>query len=255
MPLFSGARIRKRWRYVGLYGPEVMLCAARAEVGPLVHCFWAVWDRQGERSYEHTRFRPGGDEVVLDGTRLAISHSEIKAELRLGEAEPIEVICPSGDSWSWTRKRAGVPITGTVEINGRRVDVDAMGVEDVSAGYHQRHTSWRWSAGVGTSLDGRPVAWNLTTGINDPPVNSERAVWLGGCPSEVGPVTFDGPDSISFGTGDHLDFESGSERSRDDNFLLVRSRYRHRFGTFTGAVPGAELASGLGVMEEHEALW
>ena len=35
MPLRRGGQNRKRWRYVGVFGEELMLCAARAEVGPL----------------------------------------------------------------------------------------------------------------------------------------------------------------------------------------------------------------------------
>ena len=34
MPLFRAGRMLKRWRYVGLYGPEIMLCAGSARVGP-----------------------------------------------------------------------------------------------------------------------------------------------------------------------------------------------------------------------------
>ena len=34
MPLFRAGRMLKRWRYVGLYGPEIMLCAGSAHVGP-----------------------------------------------------------------------------------------------------------------------------------------------------------------------------------------------------------------------------
>ena len=52
-----------------------------------------------------------------------------------------------------------------------------------------------------------------------------------------------------------LHFASESEHAKDDNFLLVRSRYRHRFGTFSGSLGGFQLAEGLGVMEEHDALW
>ena len=35
--------------------------------------------------------------------------------------------------------------------------------------------------------------------------------------------------------------------------LLVRSRYRHRFGSFSGSLGGVRLAEGFGVMEEHDA--
>jgi hypothetical protein len=61
--------------------------------------------------------------------------------------------------------------------------------------------------------------------------------------------------AVEFGDGARLEFASESERARNENFLLVRSRYRHRFGSFSGSLGGTELASGLGVMEQHDAVW
>jgi hypothetical protein len=256
MPVRSGGGTRKRWRYVGFYGESVMLCAARAEVGPLGQAFWVLWDRGQERELGRTVLRPGSREVVLDGPHLSIDAPDLYADLTLGEAAPIEAICPSGESgWGWTRKRAGVPMHGHVEMPGRRLEVDGFGVDDESAGYQARHTSWHWSAGVGTAADGRAVAWNLVEGINDPPQRSERAVWIDGVPHEPAPVAFDGLDGVRFAAGSGLDFTPGAERARDDNFLLVRSTYRHRFGTFSGSLDGIEVAGGRGVMESHDALW
>ncbi len=257
MPLWRDGGLRKRWRYVGLYSEGLMLCAARAEVGPTEQCFWAFWDRERGLELDHTSLRPGSREVVLDGPRLVIDAPGLHADLRLGEAEPIESICPSGagDGWGWTRKRAGVPMEGVVETPGLRARVEGFGVDDESAGYQARHTSWHWSAGVGTAADGRALAWNLVQGINDPPERSERAVWVDGVPYEPAPVSFDGLDAVRFADGSRLDFDSGAERARDDNFLLVRSTYRHRFGTFSGSLDGIELAAGRGVMESHDALW
>lgn len=257
MPLCRDGGLRKRWRYVGFYGEGLMLCAARAEVGPLGQSFWVLWDRERGREVAHTALRPGSREVVLDGPRLLIDGPGLYADLRLGEAEPIESICPSGEEggWGWTRKRAGVPIAGQVEVPGRRTRIEGLGVDDESAGYQARHTSWRWAAGVGTAADGRALAWNLVEGINDPPARSERAVWVDGVPHEPPPVTFDGLESVRFADDSRLDFSGGAERARDDNFGLIRSSYRHRFGTFAGALDGIELASGRGVMESHTALW
>ena len=255
MPLWRDGGLRKRWRYVGFYGEGLMLCAARAEVGPTGQCFWALWDREQGRELDHTSLRPGSREVVLDGPHLTIDAPGLHADLHLGDAGPIESICPSGDGWGWTRKRAGVPMTGRVELPGRRIELDGFGVDDESAGYQARHTSWHWSAGVGTATDGRALAWNLVEGINDPPEHSERAVWVDGVPHEPAPVSFDGLEAVGFAEGSRLDFEPGAERSRDDNFLLVRSTYRHRFGNFTGRLDGIELSEGRGVMESHTALW
>jgi Protein of unknown function (DUF2804) len=255
MPLRRDGNLRKRWRYVGIYGEALMLCAARAEVGPAGSSFWVLWDREQDRELAHTTLRPGSREVLLDGPRLLIDAPGLHADLRLGDAEPIESICAGGNGWGWTRKRAGVPIEGTVELPGRRLTVAGHGVDDESAGYQDRRTSWRWSAGVGTAADGLPVAWNLVEGINDPPTNSERAIWIDGAPHEPAPVTFQGLDSIAFADDSHLHFEAGAERSRDDNFLLIRSTYRHRFGAFSGALDGIALKEGFGVMEFHDALW
>jgi Protein of unknown function (DUF2804) len=256
MPLRRDGGLRKRWRYVGFYGETLMLCAARAEVGPLGQSFWVLWDRERGKELARTVLRPGSREVVLDGPRLRIDAPDLHADLNLGEAAPIESICPSGEEgWGWTRKRAGVPISGFVETPGRRTEVDGLGVDDESAGYQARHTSWHWSAGVGTAADGRALAWNLVEGINDPPERSERAIWVDGVPHEPAPVAFDGLAAVDFADGSRLDFASGPERARDDNFLLVRSTYRHRFGTFSGALDGIDLAAGRGVMESHTALW
>jgi hypothetical protein len=257
MPLWRDGGLRKRWRYVGFYAETLMLCAARAEVGPLGQSFWVLWDRERGRELARTALRPGSREVVLDGPRLVIDGPGLHADLRLGAAAAIESICPSGDGdgWGWTRKRAGVPIEGIVETPGLRSRVEGFGVDDESAGYQARHTRWHWSAGVGTAADGRALAWNLVEGINDPPAHSERAVWVDGVPHEPAPVRFDGLEAVRFADEARLDFSAGAERARDDNFLLVRSTYRHRFGTFTGSLDGIELAEGRGVMESHTALW
>jgi hypothetical protein len=255
MPLRMHGALRKRWRYVGVYGPEVMLCAAEVEVGPLRQSFWAVWDREARAAEAHTRLRPWGAEVSFDGSRIEIDAAAARARLELGEGPSVEALCRSGDGWGWTRKRAGLAVSGTLEANGHRRELRGLAVDDVSAGYHARRTRWHWSAGVGTATDGRTLAWNLVSGINDPAENSERAIWLDGGLSEPAPVAFDGLSGIGFADGSRLRFSAESERARDDNLLLVRSRYRHRFGTFQGLLDGVELAEGYGVMEEHEALW
>lgn len=255
MPLFDRGQLRKRWRYVAVFADEVMLCAARAEVGPLTQSFWIFLDREGRRQAEHTALLPGSREVTLEGPWLEIDGPGLRASLRFGEASPIETTCPSGRSLAWTRKRAGMPVEGTVEVPGKRWQVSGRGIDDESAGHHQRHTSWLWSAGVGAAADGRSVAWNLVEGINDPASGSERAIWVDGEPTEPPPVRFNDRESIDLGDGQVLAFSPESAHGKDDNFLLIRSRYRHSFGSFSGSLGGVELASGLGVMEEHDAHW
>lgn len=262
-PVFHKGLMRKRWRYVGFYGDEVMLCAGIATIGVFRQSFWSVWDRRADdgrgRHFEHTRLRPGGPEVILDGPRVEIRTREVKAVLDLGPGEPIEVVCPSGRGWGWTRKRAGIPVSGTIDIGDRHFTVDGFGVDDESAGFHDRHTAWFWSAGIGTAVDGRALAWNLVEGINDPETNSERTIWVDGAPHEPAPVVFDGLEAVRFAVdapGEGLQFRDGeAERRRHDNFGLIRSDYVHRFGTFSGSLDGISLGTGAGVMEQHDVFW
>jgi hypothetical protein len=255
MPLLRERTLRKRWRYVGVYGADVMLCAARVEIGPLAQSFWAVWDREGRRRLARTRVRPGGHEVEMDGPFVRLDGGEVQAELVLGDGEPVEAVCASGEhGYAWTRKRP-VPVEGWVQTPSRRYQVAGPGMDDESAGYHRRHTSWHWSAGFGATPDRHEVAWNLVQGINDPPRRSERAIWIDGHPVEPAPVSFDGLRGIRFEDGAELRFNAESERARRDNFLLVRTDYRHVFGSFTGSLPGLELEWALGVMETHNAVW
>lgn len=267
---------RKRWRYLGAFCEELMVCAARVQVGPASQTFWAIWDREGRRLHESTRLRPPGGrgEVWVEGAGadgLGSARDEtsvvridagagaerVRATLRLGDASWVECVCPNGEgSYVWTRKRADVPVECDVRLGERRLRASGRGVEDESAGYHRRHTVWSWSAGVGTSTDGRSVGWNLVSGVNDPPQRSERAIWLDGAPFEPGPVTFSGLDAIAFDDGSRLEFAGECERARSENRLVVRYSYRQPFGTFAGALPGGlELRHGFGVMESHDALW
>jgi hypothetical protein len=250
MPPRLGLRPLKAWRYVGVYGPELMLCIGSARIGPARQAFWAVWDRGSESLLERTAVGRGG--VSLRAGRAQVVDGPVTVDLELHETAGIETICPSGDSYGWTRKQGGIRARGTVLLNDRLHSVDAAAVIDDTAAYYERHTSWLWSAGVGAATDGRPVAWNLVSGVNDPTRHSERTVWVDGEPAEAPPSTF-APD---LSTVDALRFEAEAVRERRDNLLLIRSTYRQPFGTFSGHLPGGvELANGYGVMEAHDVWW
>jgi glycosyltransferase involved in cell wall biosynthesis len=64
MPAWRGGRPLKRWTWVGAFGPELMLCAAVARIGPATAAWWAVWDRAGGRFEERSLRRAGGLEVT-----------------------------------------------------------------------------------------------------------------------------------------------------------------------------------------------
>jgi hypothetical protein len=175
MPSRRGLRPLKAWRYVGVFGPEVMICLAAVRLGPARQWFWAVWDRERGRLDEHTVRRPG--EVELSFGRAAIRTPGLTVELALAETDGVETVSPSGDAYAWTRKQGGIEATGSLTV----ADLSGAG---------------------------------------------------------------------------ELRFAAEAERRRHENLLLVRSRYRQPFGTFSGALPGgSRLASGWGVMEDHDVNW
>jgi uncharacterized protein DUF2804 len=258
-PLRRGGVWRKRWTYIAAFAEDVMVCAARVEVGPIGQTFWAILDRGTGELHERTRIRLPGrrGEVRGDATRLEIASPVAAGSLEVGAGAAVEVTCPTAaGGYVWTRKQAGVPVAGELRAGDRRWRLDARGVVDETAGYHPHRTAWSWSAGVGRAVDGRSIGWNLVEGINDPVHGSERAIWIDGEPSEPAPVGFDGLAAIEFPTGERLVFTAEAERRREQNALVVRYRYRQPFGTFAGTLPGGiELERGLGVVEHHEAVW
>lgn len=250
MPLVRGGRPLKRWRYVGVFGPDLMLCVGDARIGPVRRRWWAAAFPDGRLLEGTGMFGSGGARIA--GSRVEIENPQLRARLDVEEVEPVETASAHGAGYIWTAKQADVRVSGSLEVEGALRQVDLRGVVDDSAGYHARHTAWKWSAGVGRARDGRSVGWNLVTGVHDAPVGSERTVWVEGDPHEVPPVEFD-RDLSRVG---QLEFRPWATREDDANLLLLRSRYRQPFGEFSGELPGGlELAEGWGVMEDHDVHW
>jgi hypothetical protein len=246
MPRSSGGRPLKRWRYVGIFGPEVMLCAGLVSVAGLRQGFWAVWDRDARDLRERTRLGGGG--VRLPWGRVRVDDGVDAIDLVLEAAgEPVEVVSRHGTGFVWTRK---LPVHARGSACG--VPVDARGLIDETAGYHARATAWRWCAGVGTGADGTALAWNLVEGIHDAPAGSERTVWEDGVAREVGPATF-AEDLATIGD---LRFAAEARRTRRERLLVLSSDLEQPFGTFAGTLPGGvAVGEGFGVVERHRALW
>ncbi|MBI5671292.1 MAG: DUF2804 family protein [Chloroflexi bacterium] len=255
MPLFYGGRLLKRWRYISIWSADLSLCAATVFVGPVPQEFWAIWDRQGRRLWEHTRLWAG--RVQLPTGKVLVRDGGISIDITLDESDAFEVVTPVGDAYTWTRKQCGIRAHGTVQVNCSLYPVEAVALIDENAGYHPRHTHWRWSGGAGTDVRGRKVAWSVIVGLNDSPINSERTIWVDGVPHEVEPVVFaDDLSRVTFADGSQLHFTEESVRQRRDNLLLIRSSYRQPFGAFSGMLPGGiQLREAYGVMEDHAAVW
>jgi Protein of unknown function (DUF2804) len=250
MPLLHRGRPLKRWRYVGVYRPDLMLCVGEARVGGLPQRWWAVAFPDGSLCERTSARRIGLD---LAPGRVVVARRDLSIDLELDEAGGVEVVSSHGGGYIWTRKQAGIPVRGRVAALGRVCELDGpFGFVDDSAGYHARHTRWRWSAGLGRATSGPAVAWNLVEGVHDAPSASERTVWVDGEPHEVGPQPF-AADLSSVGG---LRFAPWCERVDHTNRWLFRTDYRQPFGVFSGRLPeGLVLDAGYGVMEWHDVHW
>ena len=107
------------------------------------------------------------------------------------------------------------------------------------------------------SPDGAALAWNLVSGVNDPPSGSERAVWIDGEPREAQPVALQRrPAAHRLQPTARSCASTPRPSAPQREPVIFKSDYRAPFGTFSGALPGGvALAHGLGVVEHHRALW
>ncbi len=140
LPLFRGSRPLKRWRYVGVFGEQFMICAASVRVGPARQTFWAVYERANAQTdtaseahpkrhtqrahseqaggvlVERTRLIPRRGALDLTPGRLRIRDDAILLDLALAEDQGVEATCPNGRAHVWTRKQAGVRAHGTLAL-------------------------------------------------------------------------------------------------------------------------------------------
>ena len=238
-----------------MFGPELLLVAASARIGPARLAWWAVWDREAGVLRERSYRRAGPVDV---GARGSLSHVRLRAgdvaiDLALEEDGGVETVSPHGRSYIWTRKQGGDPRArhASRSAGARAPSRPARSSTTPPATTPAaRHGAGR--PGVGVAASGAPVAWNLVDGVHDAPEASERTVWIDGVPHEVGPVQF-APGLEAVGG---LRFAAEAVRARKENLLIMRSDYEQPFGTFSGELPVAgELREGYGVMERHEVFW
>ncbi|HEX8178149.1 MAG TPA: DUF2804 family protein [Pyrinomonadaceae bacterium] len=255
LALLRVGQLRKRWHYVSFWSAELSFCAARAEVGPLRQEYWGIWDRAAQQ------FRQGkhlfSERVQLDANRVRVTDGDAEIDVTFTGCGSFEVYRPAGRAYIWSHKTYCPQARGTVRYGGTTRAVAGTLFVDINAGYHERHTHWRWMAGAGRDTRGRLVAFNAITGLFDTPAHSERTIWVDGAAQEIAPVTFAADlSSVSFAEGGSLRFQPEALIDHRDNYLLIRSDYFHWFGTYSGTLPGGiELSEAHGVCERHDALW
>ncbi|MBI3722818.1 DUF2804 domain-containing protein [bacterium] len=285
---------RKSWRFAAVFRDDLVLAAAVGDVGYL-GVAWA-YAAEGDRLLERGWKSPGavgirvgasdsasvalapGRCLSLATTRaggvvLSLDVPGLRASLDLdGNLTPLTVVSDVGRGEKLlgvTVKQAGLSARGTVEVEGRSYTLDdARACVDWTEAFFPRRIDWFWATAAGLAGE-RAVGLNLARGVHDDPKGrfTENALWLDGEPAALPPVTFlsrapgQGPWEIrSEDRSVDLLFEPRGERKEDVNLLLVTSRYRQPFGSYSGKLRDAlgrevRIERLPGIAEEHSAVW
>jgi hypothetical protein len=255
LPLLRTWQLRKSWHYVSFWSPELSFCAARAKVGPLQQEYWGVWDRAAaefrQRKHLFTHH------IQFETNRVGLSDGDMEIDVTFAEPNSFEVYAPADQAYIWAHKDFWWQARGAVRFGGTTRTVSGILFADIQAGYHSRHTRWRWMAGAGRDQNDRLVAFNVITGMFDSPQNSERAILTATTAEEVGPVVFsDDLSTVTFAEGGSLSFQQEALIEQHSNYLLIRDDYFHAFGKYSGTLPGGiKLREAFGVRENQNALW
>ncbi|TBW49979.1 DUF2804 domain-containing protein [Marinobacter halodurans] len=294
------SRLARYWRFnqfqfISAMGPDWLMGLAVVDLRLVSNAFFYLYDfRSGEMQEcswlsplalgtdcdqdpegGRCRFARGGTRIDIRGEgrqrRVDLVASGVALQLTLGDDEaPLRVCSRAGyDGWVFTRKSAGLPVSGEVRWGDRVYVFDERmrGTIDWSAGFMRRETAWNWACLAGKAGDGTVIGLNLAAGVNETGI-TENALWLDGelIKLDLARFGFDrySPDSpwrvtTSDGRVD-LTFEPAGVRREKLNVGLLASNFRQYAGTFSGHVVGHNgrtvAVSGLrGLMEDHFARW
>jgi hypothetical protein len=293
----------KRWVYAFVGGPRALCGFAVADVGYLGQVFGYAYDRErGGEKLEVGWLAPlavgvrvagglsnaaaagaaGGRSLELRaegvGLRIRARLGALEADVRVEQiGTPISVVSEMDGAGApgATLKSAGLPASGWVSVEGRRIDLagHSAAVDWTCARFGYR-TDWNWASATGADREGRPFGLNLCRGVHDATRSTghtENALWLDGRPAALPPVRVEvgrgGRDpwrirGLEETTGARIELEMRplGERREDVNLGVVASRFRQPFGTYHGLVRdregrSAEVDGAVGVVEDHHARW
>ena len=279
---------RKAWLYLGAFSENYMVGFATVDAGLVSNGFCYVYDRERDVLVEEavtlplgfardftprvdglwrlgTRSRQWNVEYRDDAWHATFEGKRLSVNLRLhGPGRGLTAIASSiGRPFAHTYKVGALPATINVAVDGVRGIGNGGGSIDFTLGYPPRHTLWNWASMYGHTDDGQTVAVNLVGQFMN---GQENGLWIGGKLSPLPQATFEydpanplAPWRIRTldGTVD-LTFEAEGQRRQNLNVGAMASVFSQPFGRFTGMIRhgGQELeVTGLGVVEEHTAVW
>lgn len=207
----------KRWRFVGLFTPKLIIGCAVVHAGYVGTSFAYACELETKRMFEFSAMSPlaeavhltdrvdSGEFAFISGSNQIIQLFDAKSgketlnvdvqakegrfiveaeiDIRKELTTPHQMISPTPkDRFVFTHKAAGMPAKGEVILpsgNFRLEERCAYAGVDHSVGYHDRNWQWRWASLAGRTKEGKRIGLNLVDPILHPNIH-ENALWVEG---------------------------------------------------------------------------
>lgn len=170
----------------------------------------------------------------------------------LEKNEPMIVCLPLGKGRALYSHKCIATAKGTLRVGDEEVSFapgDAYGLVDIHKGYYPYVMKWYWATAGGYRDDGTLLGFNLTNNqVRDQRAYNENGLWVDGKLHLLPPVRFEGVStkvSETWQINDEegrvsLTFQPEVFRFVDVQALVLRSRYRGPYGTFSGWIKDDE---------------
>ncbi|MCS6984066.1 MAG: DUF2804 domain-containing protein [Leptospiraceae bacterium] len=279
---------RKTWIYCALLSEQFIGALAIVDAGYIATAFSYFYHFETGIFYETKATKPFGFAdhfhpslegkwflkekerqwlISREGIFLKAQCEDRRMQLELSldiSADGINCLAPSpARPFNYTFKSLLLPCKARIKLDQRTYTYQGrQGVLDFSLGYPPRETRWNWACLVGSTA-GIPFGANIVQYHNS---GLENGLWLGDeilllseanfsyqPPIEKNPVFIEAPQSQL-----RLTFIPRAARKEKIHLLALVSDFIQPFGFFEGSFSwkGKDYSvSGVGVVEEHRAVW
>lgn len=210
----------KKFSFVGIQHQRFSIGLAVADLAWVGHGFYYCYDRSTEQSDDFHALQPIAiatqvQEATTQNQFNCFKSQEIEiyskqtkksrtltvlrqgnvlcqAEIDCRERQPLYLCSPTGvRGWTYTHKSMALPVQGYVNFKGQKLEFNSQTLAslDDSCGYLRPETEWFWLS-CQTWLDGKTVAINLASGVNESAGN-ENCLWINGILYALDDVIFE----------------------------------------------------------------
>lgn len=276
---------RKAWIFASAFSERYCVGFAIADAGLVATAFVYFFDTQTGQYVEEkttvpfgfsTAFDPGLRSIWVlkdfsirpESDRIICAYAGKRIQIKLSLTENGQgstTIAPAGDRpFHHTYKNLLLPAAVEATIDGKAISYHGrIGGLDFSKGYPPRHTFWNWASLNAKTDTGVEFGINLVGDFNN---SIENALWTGGKVLPLSQATFSYGRPVEKSTWQiatldgtlNMKFTPRGVRGEDINAVVMMSKFKQPFGTFTGTVRLEGVLhnfTGHGVVEEHMAKW